>query len=274
MSTVKLINEILPRTVLSLGAFLNSEVPRNLEVGRIARVLYVLAYSGCSVRVPIFDHALDYVVARQQLDGGWSDPEETAWAAGSIRLMRSSSDPALASAIHWLNSVRHPSGGWGRHPRDQARIPITALISVLTPEVVKHEDINWVINEWQRDFDGQVRLSYKAGFFLLAIPERQENDLVLQTISHLSEDQNEDGGFGPWKDHTVGSDPWSTGIVLLGLLSYPDLVKRQVIERAVNWLSENQLSNGLWAYHYIDEGSAYAYWGLVEALKYLSKELS
>ncbi len=96
--------------------------------------------------------------------------------------------------------------------------------------------------------------------------------LIEDTYSFLAHEQNKDGGFGPWKDHPIGSDPWSTGIGLLGLLSYPELVKREVIEKAVNWLAKNQLPNGLWPYHYIEEGSAYAYWGLVEALKYLSKE--
>ena len=93
-----------------------------------------------------------------------------------------------------------------------------------------------------------------------------------RVIAELAPFQNDDGGFGPWKNHPVGSDPWSTGIVLLGLLSYPGLVKKEVIERAVSWLDENQLPNGLWAYHYIEEGSAYAYWGLVEALKYLARK--
>ena len=96
--------------------------------------------------------------------------------------------------------------------------------------------------------------------------------LINETYSFLASEQNDDGGFGPWKDHPIGSDPWSTGIVLVGLLSYPELVKKEVIEKAVNWLAETQLPNGLWPYHYIEEGSAYAFWGLVEALKYLAKE--
>lgn len=272
MSKLELTGEILTRAVAALGSFLFSGVPRNLEVGRVGRALYILSHSGCSTRAPMFYRSVDYVVGHQQSDGGWSDPEETAWAIGAIRLVRGLGDPVIPSAIQWLDSVRNLGGGWGRHPRDQARIPITALILVLVPEVVKPRDRDWLINEWQRDFDGPVRLSYKAGFFLMAMAAREEKELVAKTISHLSKDQNEDGGFGPWKDHPIGSDPWSTGIVLLGLLSYPELVKREVIEKAVNWLAEKQLPNGLWPYHYIEEGSAYAYWGLVEALKYLSKE--
>ena len=117
-----------------------------------------------------------------------------------------------------------------------------------------------------------------GGFFLLGLSASNvtidDCPLIKDTYSFLHDEQNEDGGFGPWKDHPIGSDPWSTGIVLLGLLSYPGLVKREIIERSINWLAENQLPNGLWPYHYIEEGSAYAYWGLVEALKFLSRESS
>ena len=274
MKPSELLENVTTRATVALASFLESSFRHNIDIEtlRIVRALYILACCGCATRLSIFSRAIDHVVRRQKADGGWSDPEETAWAIGAIRLMWDIVNPGIPSAIQWLNSVRHPGGGWGRHIRDQARIPVTALISILVPEVVRHEDKEWLAEEWMKDFNSQVRLSYKAGFFLLTKVETQKKKLITQTIYHLYEDQNEDGGFGPWKDHPIGSEPWSTGIVLLGLLSYPELVKREIIEKAVNWLAENQLSNGLWPYHYIEEGSAYAYWGLVEALKYLSKE--
>ena len=86
----------------------------------------------------------------------------------------------------------------------------------------------------------------------------------------MSDEQNPDGGFAPWKGHPIGSEPWSTGVCLLGLTSYPDLVEIPVITNTLQWLEKNQLFNGLWPCHYIEEGSAYCYWGAVEALKYLN----
>lgn len=266
----------LTRAAVALASFLKTSVHRNLEMLRIVRVLCVLAFSGCSTRISFFERILDHIIQQQQADGGWTDPEETAWAVGSIKLIRGIGNLSIPSAIQWLDSVRHPVGGWGRHLRDRPRIPITGLLLHLLPELADEKAVNWLKKEWQKDFEGTTRLTYKGAFFLLGLSTSEVSgddcSLIKDTYSFLHDEQNEDGGFGPWKDHPIGSDPWSTGIVLLGLLFYPYLVKRDVIERAVNWLAENQLPNGLWAYHYIEEGSAYAYWGLVEAFKFLSRE--
>ena len=268
--------EVLTRAVLALGSFLESSIRRNIETLRIVRTLCVLATCGCSPRISFVCQKLDHILQQQQPDGGWCDPEETALAIGSVKLIQDLKGSSISSAIHWLDTVRHPSGGWGRHLRDRPRIPITGLLLHLLPELSDQKAVNWLKNEWRKDFEGATRLTYKGAFFLLGLSASGVSidacPLIKHTYSFLFDEQNDDGGFGPWKGHPIGSDPWSTGIVLLGLLSYPGLVKREVIERAVNWLAENQLANGLWAYHYIEEGSAYAYWGLVEALKFLLRE--
>lgn len=213
----------------------------------------------------------------QQGDGGWININETVFLCVLSRLRPTLHDCYLA-ALSWLNSVRKTNSGWGMSDRDVPRIPNTGLLLHLLPELSNQDAVNWLMNEWKRDFQGSTRLTYKGAFFLLGLSASGvavgDCSLIEETYSFLFHEQNNDGGFGPWKDHPIGSDPWSTGIVLLGLLSYPELVKREVIEKAVNWLAENQLPNGLWPYHHIEEGSAYAYWGLVEALKYLLKESS
>ena len=266
----------MTRAVLALGSFLESSIRRNIETLRIVRTLCALASCGCSPRISFFCQNIDHILQQQQPDGGWSDPEETALAIGSIKLIQDLKDSSISSAIHWLDTVRHPDGAWGRHLRDRPRIPITGLLLFLLPELSDQKAVNFLKKEWKKDFEGTTRLTYKGAFFLMGMSASgispNQCPLIKNTYSFLFDEQNDDGGFGPWKDHPIGSDPWSTGIVLLGLLSYPELVKREVIERAINWLAENQLPNGLWAYHYIEEGSAYAYWGLVEALKFLSRE--
>jgi hypothetical protein len=137
------------------------------------------------------------------------------------------------------------------------------------PEVVKETDLGWVTTEWQRDFESPVRLSYKAGFFLLAMAQKQKNDLVVQTIFHLAQDQNSDGGFAPWRGHPIGSDPWSTGVVLWGLSKWIDHIDAMVIEKALAWLRNTQLPSGYWPYHYLDDGTSLALIGSVAALKSL-----
>lgn len=264
------VNSFMLKALAAIGSFVRDAVFRELESIRIARATCSLLFTGASARTPIFMTGAELLVRRQQLDGGWGDPEETAWVAGMLRLVRCDDDPSLCAARQWLSSARHSTCGWGRHARDQVRIPTTALVAALTPSVAQSEDSAWLANEWQRDFEGPVRLSYKAGFFLLAMAQRQENDLVVRTISHLISDQNDDGGFGPWKGHPIGSDPWSTGVVLWGLSKWIEHVDSVVIEKALDWLRKTQLPSGYWPYHYLDDGTSLALIGAVSAMKALA----
>ncbi len=211
----------------------------------------------------------------QQNDGGWADIPETLWSLAFLLNIKHHQNQYWTKGVQWLNGQRHPDGGWGKTKRDISRIPITGMLLHILPELSDPKAVSWLKNEWKNDFKGETKLTYKGAFFLLGLSASgipaADCSLIKETYSFLADEQNNDGGFGPWKDHPIGSDPWSTGIVLLGLVSYPELVKKEVMEKAVNWLAEIQLPNGLWAYHYIEEGSAYAYWGLVETLKYLSK---
>ena len=250
--------------------FLTDSLSRSLETIRIARAASALSLAGSLDSGSLSQQAIDFLLQKQRSDGGWSHPEETAWAIGCISRVRGQDDPAVQSGIQWLHSVRLESGGWGRHPRDQARIPITALISTLVPAAFKSEDLNWLQNEWARDFRGPVRLSYKAGFYLLTMPQDQEDELVARTMTHLAEDQNDDGGFAPWKDHPIGSEAWSTGVVLWGLSRWGELVDRTVLEKALEWLQRTQLPSGYWPYHYLDEGTSLALIGAVSAMKALA----
>lgn len=263
-------DRVITAAVSQLITFLDDAISRSLEPVRVARAATALLLAGNSKSGNLFQRAVEQVVQCQRPDGGWSDPEETAWAVGCISLVRGQQDPAVQSAVTWLNTVCFPTGGWGRHPRDQARIPTTALISSLVPAAFKSEDVTWLRNEWARDFGGPVRLSYKAGFYLLAMPQGQENELVAQTISHLAQDQNSDGGFAPWKNHPMGSEAWSTGVVLWGLSRWRDSVNHKVLERALDWLQKTQLPSGYWPYHYLDEGASLALIGAVAAMKALA----
>lgn len=255
---------------IRLRAFVSGALSRSLETVRIARTVHALLLAGIAGSDDLIQQAIDFFLQKQRPDGGWSDPEETAWAISCISLVRGQEDTVVQLAIQWLNAVRMLTGGWGRHPRDQARIPITALISFLVTEAYKREDIDWLQNEWARDFRGPVRLSYKAGFYLLAMPQSQEDELVEQTIAHLEQDQNADGGFAPWKEHPMGSEVWSTGVVLWGLARWIDHVDHAVLERALNWLEKAQLPSGYWPYHYLDDGASLALIGAVAAMKALA----
>lgn len=265
---------IIASATRALIAFLDDKVDRPFEALRLARTELALTIAGGKQESFVFSRLVARLDKKQSSDGGWSDPEETAWAAGLIRAVRGEKDAGFEAAKGWLRSERKAGGGWGRHPRDMARIPITGLVVALVPEVIEQRDVDWMRSEWQRDFEGPVRLSYKGGFFLLGTPRDQENALVFRTIEHLAKDQNEDGGFGPWKGHPIGSDPWSTGVVLWGLSRWIEHVDPVVIEKALDWLRKTQLPSGYWPYHYLDDGTSLALIGAVSAMKALATKES
>lgn len=203
-------------------------------------------------------------------DGGWADVSETVWCLAFLK--QEGRLDALVPGLQWLSEQRLEGGGWGRSARDVARIPVTALVlRFLAAEIGTEADWRCVERLWSEDLASAVQLTYKGGFFLLCQTENPEPsaELVRCTIEYLEASQHGDGGFGPWKNHPMGSDPWSTGICLVGLCSHPKLASREVIERAFGWLCRTQLPSGLWPCHFIDEGSAYAYWGLREANRVL-----
>lgn len=274
---LKLSNKIFI-TAIRLADFVRSALIENIESKRISLCSLSLILPSSSVKGRIFNQLPEYIVNRQQNDGGWIDVEETFLAIKILSIVGNNFGFQMTKGNNWLLSQRNNDGGWGRTNRDISRIPITGLLLHFLPELSDQKTANWMKKEWQNDLAGATRLTYKGAFFLLGLSASRVSiddcALIKDTYSFIHDEQNTDGGFGPWKDHPIGSESWSTGIVLLGLLSYPELVKRDVIEKAVNWLAENQLPNGLWAYHYIEEGSAYAYWGLVEALKYLARKSS
>jgi hypothetical protein len=124
-----------------------------------------------------------------------------------------------------------------------------------------------------RDFSSPVRLSYKAAWFLLSQGKR-ELDLRLgeQTEKHLLVDQRKDGGWGPWREHPAPTDCFSTGIAMWAIASsHTDNQTGEALERAIQWCESFRLDNGLFATHYIEEGSAWIHLGWSAALRRLNK---
>lgn len=258
------------KAVKILSEFTDVAACKNIEVVRIARACSSLVFSGALFNADYKEKLLQYIISTQYRDGGWADPEETAWAATIVSQINGCNESSVLAAIQWLKSNRLSDGGWGKHPRERARIPITALVLTLLPEAGSDEDYEWVAQAWAKDLAGPVQLSYKAGFYLLVASHASiqgDSELIDRTIRHLINDQNVDGGFAPWKNHPIGSDPWSTGVVLWGLSKWIDRVDPAVIERVLHWLEVTQLPSGYWPYHYLDEGTSYALIGTVSAMR-------
>ncbi len=254
---------------------LTRTITSNIETLRRLRVLSCLLHSSSIISNII--NVPDNLYGRRS-DGGWTDVEETMWAVTALDLLNGwdISSPILRNnSINWLNGQKTQEGAWGRNYRDIARIPITGMLLTILPELADDRSINWLENEWKEDLTAPAQLTYKGALFLSASAKNKlslnNNELIDKTISYLANEQNPDGGFAPWKGHPIGSEPWSTGIVLIGLSAWPTLVNHDVFLKALGWLGQNQLPNGLWPCHYLEEGSAYCFWGAIEALKVIKR---
>ena len=267
--------EILTNPDLAQAAVGLIRTSRNLiEVSRTCRLLVVISKCG---ETKFQNEAVNYILDKQQDDGGWSDVLETAWALAFLGGTSSTGklDEEYKKGMGWLEREKTVRGVWGRTSRDMPRIPVTGWVLTLLPELADEKSLSWLEKEWQKDLISETKLTYKGALTLMAFAstkaEPKDRSLIPNTIEYLMSEQNEDGGYAPWKGHPVGSEPWSTGIDLLGLTVFPDLVRPEVVERTLDWLGKNQLPNGLWPCHYIEEGSAYCYWGAVEGMKYLKR---
>jgi len=267
---------LIENAASGLAHFLYSGLQQRLEPIRLARAGYALLASGCSIKGTFPGDSLpSYLIAAQRKDGGWADVEETLWCLGYLAAFGERYENQSDSGKKWLASVRLPCGAWGKSERDQPRIPVTALAAALVPEVVNTSALKWLASQWEADLASPTQLTYKGAFFLLAQVHRQASfnkELVNHTISYLNDEQAEDGGFEPWKGHPAGSDPWSTGAVLWGLSRVGEVIPRHTVERALSWLESRQLPNGLWPYHYLDDGAAMALIGVSSILPLLSEQ--
>jgi len=268
------LEQVVQKSIPKLFDTVNQFISKEIELKRVTRVASLLIKNGADLNNSIFGKLRNNCKELQKDDGGWTDVEETVWVLSFLKNF-DQEKKTIENGFYWLNQQKHSNGSWGNSQRDMGRIPITGLIVYLHPEISSKKTISWLENEWNREKENSPILTYKGAFILLGLKASAEiaytTPLIEEIYTFLANEQNDDGGFGPWKDHPIGSEPWSTGIVLLGLLSYPELIKKEVIEKAVDWLAENQLPNGLWPYHYIEEGSAWALYGLIESYKYLKK---
>lgn len=264
------IKNTLEKTTRGLAQFLYFGLKQKLEPIRLARAGYALLTSGCSTKGSFPEDSLStYLVRNQQGDGGWVDVEETLWCLGYLSAFGERYYKEATNGKKWLSLVRLLCKAWGTSSRDQPRIPITSLATVLTPEIVDDATLNWLAQQWQEDLNSTTQLTYKGAFFLLASAHTEahyDKKLINRTIEYLTTEQEVDGGYGPWKGHPVGCDPWSTGIVLWGLSKVQEKVPKETIERALSWLNSKQLDNGMWPYHYLDDGTSMALLGTASNL--------
>lgn len=268
------IETTIQRSVISLSQVAKEFLRKRIELTRICRVAVLLKKSGVNPNTILYHELAEKCIDLQRDDGGWTDVVETLWCTALLNSFDEFSD-RVKSGLKWLRDQRHNDGGWGKSTRDPARIPVTGLLLYLLPQLSSDEDLKWLENKWYQEQEFEPCLTYKAAFALMAFnqndyhPENQ--DFISKAVHWLSGQQNHNGGWGPWKGHPVGSDPWCTGIGMVGLLQYPDEIPQKVLCKALKCLQRKQLPNGLWPYHYIEEGSSWALYALVMGYSLLER---
>jgi len=268
------IETTIQRSVISLSQIARDFLRKGIELTRICRVAVLLKESGINPNTILYHKLAEKCIDMQRDDGGWTDVVNTMWCTSFLNFFGEFSG-SVEKALKWLRGQGHNDGGWGKSIRDPARIPVTGLLLYLLPQLSSNEDLKWLENRWCQEWKVEPTLTYKAALTLVAFqrnnyhPENEE--LIVNTVNWLSGQQNDDGGWGPWKGHPMGSDPWCTGIAMMGLLRYPDKVPKDLLLKGFNWLKEKQLPNGLWPYHYIEEGSSWALYALVAGYSVLNR---
>jgi hypothetical protein len=255
--------------IYTLSDFLN----RGLPLRRIALVASLL--KECHIKIDEKNKLTQRILNEQKSDGGWIDCEDTAWLLFLISDL-SGLDVQIQKTRKWLEDEKCIENGWGFCKRDRPCIPISAqVLYFLTELFPEPESMLWVEREWKKDLNSPVNLNYKAAWYLLAYYKfhnriHLSDKLFEATISYLITEQRSDGSWGPWRDHPAPSDCFITGICMAALaISYPLIKETKIttsLKSGIQWIKRNQLENGLFPTHYIEEGSAWLFFGWCKAM--------
>lgn len=259
------------RLIFALQALLRQLLANDIETPRPCRTACLLMLSGLSHN-SIPAELVRRIYDEQHQDGGWVGPDDTLWALLFLRLLGCESSVSYERGIAFLHQNRVDEFGWGRSKRDIPRIPITGRILHFLPEMCSAKYMEGLLRLWSKERNS---LTYKAALTLSALHtagvDPSDVPLITETIDWLIGQQNDDGGFSPWKGHPVGSDIYCTSIATIGLTQYVSKVPMEILQKALRWTAINQLSNGLWAYHQIEDGAAWGSYAIQRMIAFLKK---
>lgn len=253
------------RASASLYNMINEMYRKNIEISRITKTAAVLLETGMSVE-NINPKIVNRCVESQNADGGFIGTGDTVWNTKLLKHYSPRFDAETGRAVEWLKDSGHKEGGYGRNRRDMRRIPSTGLTLYLLPELASPDHLNWLENTWKTEINS---LTYKAAYTLLAFHScgynPKDDNLIKNTLQWLSSQQEDNGGFAPWKSHPVGTNVYCTAVALLGFMTYAMNEYRKEIEKAYQYMAQTQLPTGIWRYHEIEDGAS---WGLLAMTKF------
>ena len=247
------------RATMSLHKMVHEMHRKGIELPRITKCATQLLMIGITPN-SIPKAVVEECICFQHSDGGWVSVVDTMWNAKFLSFFPNT-DLMIERAIKYLQSNRVELG-YGRSARDMGRIPVTGMAFYLLPQLADQESLAWLENLWKSELNS---LTYKAAYTLMAFNKNdympQDDKLIKQTIHWLISQQEDDGGYAPWKNHPVKSNVYCTAVATIGLLKYIDQYPeaKPTIDRAYDYICRTQLINGIWPYHELEDGGA---WGL------------
>jgi prenyltransferase beta subunit len=267
------INQLmLKKALVSLFLILPQYLEKSIELERISRVSALLIKGGANKNNYYFQEILRRCLLEQKPDGGWIDVSDSIWSVALLKEYERFTQ-AYKNGLNWIKDQEQLNGSFGKTKRDIGRITITGPALFLLPELSNKITLQWLEEEWKKEFALRMKLSYKCSFVLMATKSSgcrfRDPGLLDSSFTWLSSQQNEDYGWGPCKGHPIGSTPFCTGVALAGLLQYPEKVDRNIVCNCIKWLEKKQLEDGLWPDHYIEEGSAWCFYALTQGYKFL-----
>lgn len=246
------------RSTLSLVRMIKEMLRKNIELSRIVKTSALLTLSGVSQNC-IDECILKACVDSQFDDGGFVGNTDTIWSICLLQQYKMYAQQ-VDSAIKWLKENSNEKGGFGRSKRDMPRIPVTGLALYLLPQIAQEKHLRWLEQTWLQENNS---LTYKAAYTLMAFSKNNyipENKTLLEnTNDWLASQQEDNGGYAPWRNHPAGPNIYCTSIGSLGLLSYNSKQNFDRINKAYLYMKNTQLPSGIWPYHEIEDGSS---WGL------------
>lgn len=260
----------LKKLFFSLNSLLRQLLKNDIELPRISRTACLLVLGGASAN-SIPRTILDKIISEQNSDGGWVGPDDTMWNLLFLKLIGMMDSQMYSSGVEFLRNNIQQASGWGRSIRDIPRIPVTGRVLFFLPELNDSSTLQKLLGLWEKERNS---LTYKAASVLMACKRGGmscANPLVEEALRWLERQQNDDGGFGPWRNHPVGSDVYCTALALLGMVQYSP--ENPVVDKAISWIAETQLEIGLWGYHQIEDGASWGWYSL-NAIQSARKALS
>lgn len=249
--------------MLSLLNMTNEMNRKGIEISRITKTTVLLLMSGLSPN-NVNREVLNKCISSQYDDGGFVGNSDTLWNICLLKFFEKYR-PNADKALKWLTENSDIEGGFGRSKRDMCRIPVTGLALFLLPEIAEKKHLEWLENAWLSEANS---LTYKAAYTLLAFQankyEPNHESLISDNMRWLASQQEDSGGFAPWRNHPVGANIYCTAIAVLGLLSYGKESYCYQIKKAYEYMKKTQLKSGIWPYHEIEDGSS---WGLYSMTK-------